>query len=127
MQRVATTASNNSGGGYDGSCELWAETQWQNATGIQRELQPDARTAWSKYEVSSSKDNIPVGAMVYGTGSGSPYGHVAIYVGNGNVADQGGVTSLENWLSWQNKTNCYGETGWLGWGWQNNIDLSKNV
>ena len=127
MQKVSNTAINNSGGGYDGSCEYWAEVTWQNATGIQRQRMEGAYQAWEKFGVSTSRDNIPVGAMVYGSGSGSAgaqWGHVAIYIGDGKVADQGGVTDIDTWLSWQT-ANCHGHTGYIGWGWQNNIDLTK--
>ena len=130
MQNVADVASTNSGGGYDNMCEAWAEVQWENATGIGRQPQPSAYDAWQNFGVSTSKDNIPVGAMVYGSGSptvdsvNNPYGHVGIYVGNGMVADQGGVVNMDTWLSWQN-ANCDGHTGWIGWGWQNGVDLTK--
>ena len=131
MQSVATTAANNSGGGYDNLCEAWAENQWANATGIAAESQPSAYDAWLSYGVSTSKDNIPVGAMVYGSGSptvddyNNPYGHVGVYVGDGMVADQGGTVSLDSWISWQH-ANCDGHEGWIGWGWQNNMDLTKS-
>ena len=127
MTSLANYAVAVSGGGYDGSCEAWAEKTWETATGIQRQNQIGAYQAWENFGVSDSRDNIPVGAMVYGSGSGSDgaqYGHVGIYVGDGKVADQGGVKDLDSWLSWQT-ANCHGHTGWIGWGWQNNIDLSK--
>ena len=127
MQGVADYAVSASGGGYDGSCERWAEVTWENATGITRQNQEGAYQAWEQFGVSESRDNIPVGAMVYGSGSGSDgaqWGHVGIYVGDGMVADQGGVTDIDSWVSWQT-ADCHGHTGWIGWGWQNNIDLSK--
>ena len=68
---------------------------------------------------------IPIGASVYGTGSGSsgPYGHVGIYIGDGKVIDSqtGGiiVSTMEEWLSWQVDT-LDGKQGWLGWGWEDN-------
>ena len=130
MQSVANTASNNSGGGYDNMCEAWAEIQWENATGIPRQAQASAYDAWQSWGVSNSRDDIPVGAMVYGSGSptvdsyNNPYGHVAVYVGDGMVADQGGVTDLDTWISWQN-ANCDGYVGYIGWGWQNGVDLTE--
>ena len=128
MQSVADVASANSGGGYDNYCEAWAEIQWQNATGITRDNQASAYDAWQNFGVSTSMDNIPVGAMVYGSGHGdgnyNPYGHVGIYVGDGMVADQGGVQTMEQWLSWQT-ANCDGHVGYIGWGWQNGVDLTK--
>lgn len=130
MQNVADTAAQRSGGGYDNMCEEWAEKTWEKATGIDRELQPDAYTAWEKYGVSTDKDNIPKGAMVYGSGwpteggNNNPYGHVAIYIGDGKVADQGGVQDLDEWASKQ-YANCHGHQGYIGWGWQNGVDLTK--
>lgn len=130
MQSVADIAAKRSGGGYDNMCEAWAEKAWEKATGIKRELQPDAYTAWKNFGVSTDKDNIPVGAMVYGSGyapkgkTDNPYGHVAIYLGDGKVADQAGVQDLDEWASKQ-KANCNGHQGYIGWGWQNGVDLTK--
>ena len=130
MQNVADIAAKRSGGGYDNMCEEWAEKTWEKATGIDREPQPDAYTAWEKYGVSTDKDNIPKGAMVYGSGwpteggNNNPYGHVAIYIGDGKVADQGGVQDLDEWASKQ-YANCHGHQGYIGWGWQNGVDLTK--
>ena len=124
MQKVADVAAQNSGRGYDNYCEKWAEEQWEAATGIPRQRATSAYTAWQTFGVSTSKDNIPVGAMVYGSGSGSGNGHVGIYVGDGKVADQGGVMTLDSWLSWQ-KPDAHGNNGWIGWGWQNGIDLAQ--
>ena len=124
MQKVADVAAQNSGRGYDNYCEKWAEEQWEVATGIPRQRATSAYTAWQTFGVSTSRDNIPVGAMVYGSGSGSGNGHVGIYVGDGKVADQGGVMTLDSWLSWQ-RPDAHGNNGWIGWGWQNGIDLTK--
>ena len=128
MRSIANVAANNSGGGYDGMCEMWAEIQCQNATGITRNNQVSAYGAWQNYGVSTSRDNIPVGAMVYGSGLGdgnyNPYGHVGIYVGDGMVADQGGVQTMDEWLNWQ-VANCDGHVGYIGWGWYNGIDLTQ--
>ena len=130
MQNVADVAVQKSGKGYNNMCEEWAEKAWEKGTGIKRELQPDAYTAWKKYGVSTDKNNIPKGAMVYASGwpteggNNNPYGHVAIYIGDGKVADQGGVQDLDEWASKQ-KANCHGHQGYIGWGWQNGIDLTK--
>ena len=131
MQSVADLATKRAGGGYNSLCEEWVEKVWESGTGMQREIQPDAYTAWKKYGVSEDKDNIPVGAMVYasgwpyeGYGNNNPYGHVAIYIGDGKVADQGGVQDLDDWAS-QQKANCNGHQGYIGWGWQNGVDLTK--
>ena len=72
---------------------------------------------------STSMENIPIGAVVIGSGSGSEdgnkYGHVAIYVGNGMVAENAGfhrVISLKEWAAKQ-KGYCRGYHGYIGWVW----------
>ena len=127
MQSVVDTAKANAPGKRSGECEKWAEIVWQNATGIPRENQIGAYQAWRNFGVSDSRDNIPVGAMVYGSGlgdAGAEYGHVGIYAGDGIVVDEAGEETLDEWLSWQT-ANCHGTVGYLGWGWQNNVDLTK--
>lgn len=140
MQKVVdeATARAKASNGYDNSCEGWAEEVWTAATGLSRNNQISAYDAWMNFKVSTSKDNIPPGAMVYGSGTHycvpgecypepqNPYGHVGIYLGNGKVADQGGVQDLEAWIGWQSG-DCHGQTGWFGWGWYNNVDLTKTA
>ena len=84
--------------------------------------------------ISTDKTAIPIGAAVYGTGTGSSgkYGHVGIYIGDGKVVDS--VTSgiktstLSEWIGWQEQAernsnnvlvdkNGIEQHGWLGWGW----------
>ena len=135
MQKVVDEAKRRAGEGYDQACEAWAEEVWASATGGNRIYKNSAYDAWVDYKVSDSKENIPPGAMVYGSGApycvpgecygtANPYGHVGIYVGNGQVADQGGVKDLESWLGWQH-ADCNGQTGWFGWGWYGDVDLTK--
>ena len=136
MQKVVDEAKARATGIYDNGCEAWAEEVWTAATGLTRNNQNSAYDAWLNFKVSTSKDNIPPGAMVYGSGSHycvpgecypepqNPYGHVGIYAGNGKVVDQGGVQDLEAWINWQSG-ECHGHIGWYGWGWYNNVDLTK--
>ena len=138
MQSIADSARANSGSRYNNNCEAWVEEVWTGATGGERVYENSAYSAWKNYGVSTSRDNIPVGAMVYGSGwpysdddedytatGENPYGHVAIYVGNGEVADQDGVKNLDDWANSQ-PANCHGTVGYLGWGWYKNVDLSKD-
>jgi len=130
MKKVADLARQRAGGGYDKFCEGWVEQIWSEALGISADNQFSAYSAWKNFGVSESKDNIPPGAMVYTSGwpyyddGTNPYGHVGVYVGNGQVADQGGVWDIEEWINQQNAP-CNGLFGWFGWGWQNNLDLTK--
>lgn len=77
-------------------------------------------------------NNIPVGAVVVGSGSGSMgaiYGHVSIYIGNGMVAENIGrlnIVSLDAWAAAQKQT-CQGHKGFIGWVWANNKPLGQGV
>lgn len=105
-----------SGAGY---CQRWVYRVYKRA-GIVENPSPSAYEAYKKYCQSTSKDNIPVGAAVYGTGRNSGgAGHVGIYVGNGMVMDNVGninTSKLEDWILWQTDT-IGGKKGWLGWGY----------
>lgn len=106
-----------------GLCQKWVRQVYAKA-GLGNVSYATAYQAFKSNCVSTRKDNIPVGAAVYGTGSGSSAGHVGIYIGNGQVMDNVGqikTQSLEEWIAWQEKrpTVIAGEEpGWLGWGWQ---------
>jgi hypothetical protein len=108
------------GAGY---CQAWVCRVYK-AAGLGDVGYATAYDAFLSNCVSTSRDNIPVGATVYGTGSGSYAGHVGIYIGNGLVMDNVGeikTSTLDEWISWQeaNPTVISGvEPGWLGWGWQ---------
>jgi len=68
--------------------------------------------------VSNDWSIIPPGAAVYGY-SGGPYGHVGIYVGNGQVYHNTGIVqtdTLEDWI-------CTYQG--FCWGWESGIDLSQ--
>ena len=100
-------------------CQKWVRKVYENA-GLYSEKEPyaSAMDAYKDRLESTDRNNIPVGAAVYGTGTGTKYGHVGIYIVNGLVMDNVGngikTQTLDEWIAWQEK---YG-TGWLGWGWQ---------
>ena len=106
-----------------GLCQKWVRQVYANA-GLGNVSYATAYEAFKNNCVSTRKDNIPIGAAVYGTGSGSSAGHVGIYIGGGKVVDNVGTiktSTLEEWIAWQEKkpTVIQGEkSGWLGWGWQ---------
>lgn len=115
-----------------GLCQKWVDDVYENA-GLSLERCNSAYDSYKANGVSTDRDNIPIGAAVYGTGTGNsgPYGHVGIYIGDGKVVDNVGpiqTQTLDEWISWQeNKpqnsnnvlTDLNGESkhGWLGWGW----------
>lgn len=93
---------------------------------------------WHNWRTAESTDvsKIPIGAIVYGGGTGTQYGHVGIYVGDtdgdgeGEVIDNwGGVrrSSVSTWSSGQKAhVDSYGEShpaGLLGWVWPNKSPL----
>lgn len=115
-----------------GLCQKWVDDVYESA-GLSVERLNSAYDSYKANAVSTDRDNIPIGAAVYGTGTGNsgPYGHVGIYIGDGKVVDNIGTINtqtLDEWISWQeNKpqksnnvlTDLNGESkhGWLGWGW----------
>lgn len=122
-----------------GYCLGWVDNVWNNAK-LSYEAYGCAWCARDAHVVSTDRSNIPLGASVYSTGSGSHgrctnksadhiYGHVGIYIGNGQVMDsvQGIVRtiSLDEWAP-TNDTNQH--NAWLGWGWEDgNKERGINV
>ncbi len=105
-------------------CQAWVRAVYANA-GLGDVAYPKAVDAYRANVVSTQMDNIPIGAAVYGTGTGAyGAGHVGIYIGNGQVMDSvsSGIRtqSLQEWVAWQENYGFMvdGRTGWLGWGWQ---------
>lgn len=115
-----------------GWCLAWVENVFDAVFGwtYRRET---AYLDWKATDTWSSRDNIPKGAVVYGTGLNSNgAGHIGIYLGGGKVRDNqasNGVgvvvtSTLDQWISWQTDT-IEGRTGYLGWGWLNNVNLEE--
>ena len=106
-----------------GLCQAWVRQVYANA-GLGNVYFDTAADAYRANLVSTDMNNIPIGAAVYGTGSGnSSAGHVGIYIGNGMVMDNVGsiqTSTLEEWVGWQEERGYEidGKVGWLGWGWQ---------
>lgn len=133
MQKVCDAARNGKStrAAKSGYCAAWVSGVYEYALGYYPG--GNAIDYWRSWSSSGSRDsgNIPPGAAVVGTGSGTVYGHVGIYVGNGQVAENIGgyrVVSLERWISWQSSkpSKISGEKGWIGWVWPCKKDLSKS-
>lgn len=87
----------SAGSGY---CQAWVADVYQAVTGS-RGSAHCALCAADMWAVSSDWSKIPVGATVYGHAS-NPYGHVGIYIGNGqvihNLSGTVKVQTLESWV-----------------------------
>ncbi len=122
-QRLIDAANNTPWPG-EGLCAGWVYDVYDTA-GITPCRHYSAYESYKHHCISTDMSKIPIGASVYGTGSGSsgPYGHIGIYIGGGKVIDSqtGGiiVSTMEEWLSWQVDV-LDGKQGWLGWGWEDN-------
>ena len=129
MRDLVDIATNNAGT-YPctaGMCAAWVTGVYE-AAGASVVPYGNAIDMWINYcgTGSTSMNNIPPGAIVCGSGSGSDgaaYGHVGVYLGNGLVANNLGyhsVQSLGDWCSWQTAI-CQGHTGWIGWGFPGGV------
>lgn len=106
-------------------CAKWVDDVYDNA-GVGACRHASAYESAKHHMISTDRTAIPIGAAVYGTGSGSsgPYGHIGIYIGDGKIIDSVGSgvkvwNSIDEWLSWQVDV-LDGKQGWLGWGWEDN-------
>ena len=125
QERVVAIAVNNQGTKpcTAGWCAAWVSGVYQAAgLGYPGGNAIDYWTRWSS-SGSTDMENIPVGAVVVGSGSGSAsgnkYGHVGIYIGDGMVVDNPGyhrTISLNEWIAKQIGT-CNGYHGYIGWVW----------
>ena len=127
-------AINNTPWPGESKCLQWVDNVYEKA-GLSVNRVGSAYESYKKNGISTDKSAIPVGAAVYGTGSGTaggPYGHVGIYIGDGKVVDSVSTkvqtTTLDEWIGWQEKCarnnnnvlkdlNGNEQHGWLGWGW----------
>ena len=125
---VGTT--NSSRAGY---CLKWTFEQYKAAGATEAKIGKSCNCAYEagSYMIqSSSRDNIPRGACVFfggpssqGTCScGHHYGHVGIYMGDGNVISIHGNGKIKNekitdWDSWG--------YNYRGWGIPKNVELAE--
>lgn len=122
---VEIASSQDTLGSGSGWCQMWVCRVYRNA-GLGDDSRCCASLAAETWMISSDRNNIPLGACVYGysnptvyDGCGRDAGHVGIYIGNGQVASNVGgirIESLESWIA---------GFGWKGWGWNGGIDASQ--
>lgn len=120
QKKVCVVATNSTRYGIvadSGYCQAWVADIYQVAVG-NRGYAASALSAGRMWSVSKDWSKIQVGATVYGYAS-NPFGHVGIYIGNGqvihNLSGTIKVQSLDSWVS-QFKGIC--------WGWENGKNLS---
>lgn len=105
-----------------GYCLAWVNDVYE-AAGVTTERKCCAYCSGYSFGVSDDFSIIPIGAAVYGesyTTSGRIYGHVGIYLGNGQVADNMGyvrITTLEKWLE-EYPNGC--------WGWTSSTPVNES-
>ena len=123
QRKIVTVATNSSSYGISGKsgyCQAWVADVYQAVTG-KRGHAHCALCAADMWGVSSDWSKIPVGATVYGYAS-NPYGHVGIYIGNGqvihNLSGTVKVQSLESWVK---------QYKGFFWGWENGKNLIVNA
>jgi len=88
-----------------------------------------ATKAWQTYGVSTSREDIPIGAAVYFGGSktiddycGQEAGHVGIYIGNDEIAHAwSSVIIMKTTIDYVLNCGYY----YRGWGWQGGYPLAK--
>lgn len=127
QEAIVRSAYSTGYAGYS-MCEAWAEYVYENA-GVPIGSFGSAYSSYAAYCESTDYNEMPVGALAYGSGTSGPYSHVGICVFNGGggpdtiyIMDnegsrQGKAVTLTDWLKWQTAVSWNnGETGWFGWG-----------
>lgn len=115
QKKIVAVATNSEYYGISASsgyCQAWVADVYQAVTGARGHAHC-ALCAAEQWAVSGDWSKIPVGATVYGYAS-NPYGHVGIYIGNGQVAHNlSGEIVIQSLDSWVSQFNGF------AWGWEN--------
>ena len=123
-QQSVVDAAHATGSPGGGLCAAWVSNVFSNAGyGFVGGNADDMYRRWCH---SSDKSQLKVGMIVAvdyheHTVAGRSYGHVGIYVGNGQVMHNIGTIetwSLDEWI------NYYGAWHTVRWGWLGGTDLS---
>lgn len=119
QRKIVAVATNSESYGISaksGYCQAWVADVYQAVTGS-RGSAHCALCAAEKWAVSQDFSKIQVGATVYGYSS-SQFGHVGIYIGNGNVIHNlSGTVKVQSLESWVNDFKGF------AWGWENGKSL----
>lgn len=126
QKKIANYAQSYKGTGIaakSGYCEAWNEQVYRNC-GINVSYQASGKAAGNSFGKNVDLSKIPLGASVWAIYE--PYGHAAIYIGDGKVASNLGgnipkIETVDNFNKWASK-----KSGFKGlvWGWPDNKDLS---
>jgi hypothetical protein len=126
---VQAATSGNLWGNGDGYCQSWVEDTLVQAGVLRTKPYICCATgAWEKWCVSTDVTNVPVGAVVFGISNPhvggdchADWGHIGIYIGNGQVANNrgGGFVSIDSFQWWTEAFH------YKGWGWGGNVDLTQ--
>lgn len=120
QRKIVAVATNSESYGISaksGYCQAWVADVYQAVTGS-RGSAHCALCAADMWAVSDDWSKIQVGATVYGYAS-NPYGHVGIYIGNGEVIHNlSGTVKVQSLESWVNDFKGF------AWGWENGKNFS---
>lgn len=119
-EKIVEAAKNTADRGA-GLCEAWVGDVYDNS-GYGCVRYESATADYEASFVSTSMDNIPVGATVFSDGSNPVFGHVGIYIGDGMVMHQ--ASTVVTWTLEE-----FAADGWRGWGWNSPAaaDLAGNL
>lgn len=109
------------GNDYQGYCLLFVTKCWENM-GFQGSYGWGNAANFAYYNtVSTSRDNIPIGADVFFT-SPDGNGHIGIYVGDGYFVHAGSKSTYER----STLTEGYYYNRYTGWGWHPNVTVEND-
>ncbi len=109
---IAYARSQIGSGAFNGYCQRFVKYCFR-AAGITGDNSASAYGACEKWLVSTSRDNIPVGAVMYF--NSSSYGHSAIYLGNNRF-----IHAVETVV--EDEISTYFWDRYIGWGWECGIE-----
>lgn len=95
-EAMATAASMVGNWGYDNMCLSLVATFYGYSSSGEIGAQQAANTIMAAGQMHTDMSDIPVGALIWydGTPVGNPYGHVAMYAGDGMVYSNGAPTGV---------------------------------
>lgn len=115
--KVAVSAADFGIYATEGKCQAWIADIYQKVLGV-RGHAASAIEAGRSWSVSADWRSIQIGATVYGTSS-NQYGHVGIYIGNGQV-----IHNLDGYVKTQSLESWVISYNGKCWGWENGKNLA---